>query len=136
VLVVVAAIGLGACGYDGPTEDDVLPVARLTYPGAVEVGREFTPEAHHTTIHGAKLDLQATVRMTLRLAAPVTDQELIEWYEVRLAADGWSPGTDHIGIVREIGFRPSGSFCHRYAIKPKGDTYELIYTFGFMADCS
>jgi hypothetical protein len=125
----VATVGLGACGYDGPTDDDRLAAAHLAHPAAVEIEHTFSREEHVTTIHGVRYDLPARSRTRYRLTEPVSDQDLVEWYETRLSDDGWSRGTDHSGPQREVGIRRAGSNCHRYAVTPKGDTYEVTYTF-------
>lgn len=98
-LAVVAVAGCRDRGYNGPVEDDVLPLAVLPYPDAVLVDQTFTREQSGRSVDLENLAKPALLQTTFELDEPVELGVLIDWYSAEAAADGWRPVADGLEQV-------------------------------------
>ena len=89
-VVVLAALVAGCGGGSEPSQEDVLPVGELTYPGAAETSRNWRPEDHDVSVDGLDLSSVAELSRRFRLREPVARDDLFAWYGEQLEAAGWS----------------------------------------------
>jgi hypothetical protein len=122
------------CGGGQPTREDILPEVELTYPGATEIRRSWTPEDHDVGIHLDDLSSRAEVGRHFRLREPVPRAELFAWYRERMVAAGWSADDRRSGVNRSSFVRPVGDRAHLYLVeagRPLVARFTVRYRIGF-----
>ena len=130
--VVLAALLAGCGGESNPSRDDVLAVGELTYPGAIESGRNWRPEDHDVSVDGLDLSSVAELSRRFRLRNPVSRDDLFAWYGEQLEAAGWSErpsGDNDVVFVRSVDDR-----SHTYRVEAGTelvDGFTVTYRIGF-----
>lgn len=132
VATLVVAVMVAGCSFgdSGPGEEEMLPAKDLVYPGSVEVRRAFTEADKGRLVDGGTFDDPATLRVYYQVDGTLNIRPIVEWYQDKLAADGWELGelgeqerSLDVEITRN-GFEHSLSIDGYQA----GDQYELTYT--------
>ena len=122
----------GCGGGSNPSRDDVLAVGELTYPGAIESGRNWRPEDHDVSVDGLDLSNVAELSRRFRLRNPVSRDDLFAWYGEQLDAAGWSErpsGDNDVVFVRSVDDR-----SHTYRVEAGTelvDGFTVTYRIGF-----
>ena len=133
VTVVAAILSAVGCGDDGaPTQGDLLPVVELTFPGATESLRSWSPEDHDQSVDGLDLSSRAELSRRFRLAAPVERAVLFAWYGDRLEPAGWAERVS--GDNAASFFRAVGDRTHIYRVEagtPSVRSFTVTYRIGF-----
>ena len=130
--VVLAALVAGCGGGSEPSQEDVLAVGELTYPGAAETGRNWRPEDHDVSVDGLDLSSVAELSRRFRLREPVARDDLFAWYGEQLEAAGWSEAHSADNAVFFV--RPVGDRRHTYHVEagtPLVDEFTVNYRIGF-----
>jgi hypothetical protein len=108
-LVLGCLLALGACGGRGPGPGDVRPEAYLLYPGAEEVGRHWRSESKGRSVDGSDLSHPARMTVRIRLAEPVPNAAVWQWYDEQLGTRGWDRrpqvSASHAEFTRQVGGR-------------------------------
>ena len=131
-VVVTATLAGGCAGDAGPSRDDVLATAELTYPGAKETVRTWSPEDHDVGVDGQDLSSVGMLTRRFRMGEPVSRADLVAWYGERLEAAGWtarSPTVNAVFFVRRVGDRRHS--YHVEAGTPLVDEFTVNYRIGF-----
>ena len=132
VCLAVPALAAGCTGSDGPTRDDLRGEVELTYPGATETRRTWSPEDHDVSVDGLDLSSVAELSRRMRLLEPVPRAALFAWYRERMVDAGWTAreaGDSASYFVKTVGGRE-----HRYLVeagRPLVDEFTIVYRIGF-----
>ena len=133
VTVVAAILSSAGCRDAGaPTQDDFLPAVELTFPGATQSLRNWSPEDHDQSVDGLDLSSRAELSRRFRLPAPVERVVLFAWYGDRLESAGWTgrvSGDNAAYFVRTVGDR-----IHVYRVEagtPAVRSFTVTYRIGF-----
>lgn len=131
-VAVLTGLATGCVDHQGPAEEDVLPVVELTYPGASEVDRTWTPEDHDRGVDGQDLSNPALLTRRLRMNELVARDDLFAWYAEQLGDAGWAarPSADNdVTFATTVDDRQ-----HTYRVEagtPEVDEFTVDYTIGF-----
>jgi hypothetical protein len=131
-VVATAALAGGCAGEAGPSRNDVLAEAELTYPGATETVRTWSPEDHDVAVDGLDLSSVAMLTRRFRLRDRVPRVDLFAWYRERLEAAGWTAASPSVNAVFFV--RPVGDRRHTFHVEagtPLVDEFTVDYRIGF-----